>query len=323
MVEALRDGEIIVLVKGGREGLIAELSELMGGYLASVPVGLGQRAVFGEVTSTFGDEAADEAVEQLVDAIAEALMDSEHVEDVFAEDKVLRRDTFRVVRDGLLSAVDDADDGDDEEQPAASTVRLEALGYVAKSVASLADEETLRDVLERAADDVDAELVEYDPAKLEATFAFADDDPDARLELEQAIADEFEGLVEMGFVDLPTIERRLTLLREVPREERPSLKPAIDAASAASLQASACGVSWMFLGTTTLSVTFTPLAELPVSEIDSRFKLFAQAVEGLVGGAPKPAKKAEAKAPAKKAEVARKAPAKKAATKTAKKPRKP
>ena len=77
-----------------------------------------------EVTSTFGDEALDDTVEEMVEDVTASLMDSDHVEDVFSEDAVIRRDVFRVVKDTLLSSdrvwaeTEEADVGEDAHQRA-------------------------------------------------------------------------------------------------------------------------------------------------------------------------------------------------------------
>src|SRR5262249_26462172 len=181
------------------------------------------RTVVGEVTSTFGDDAADEAVEEMVGEVAEALMNSDHVEDVFAEDNVIRRDVFRIVRDALLKVTREPPEEEEEVQGPIS-VRLETLGYVAATVAKRADEETLRDALERAALAAEGELASYDPGKREASFAVPSGDPDARLEIEEAVADELADLVDMGLVELPTIERKVVLPREIDAAERAALK---------------------------------------------------------------------------------------------------
>src|SRR3712207_5154655 len=100
IVDALKAQGHILVVKGGATALARELEELMAPHLAQItpkiqPVLL----VGGEVTSTFGHESIDDAVEELVAKLTRALMDSDHVEDVFAEDNVIRRDIFRAVRD--------------------------------------------------------------------------------------------------------------------------------------------------------------------------------------------------------------------------------
>lgn len=288
IVDALkRDGHIL-LVKGGAEALTRELEAQMSEAMSRIAPRLQPRAVVGEVTSTFGDESVDEAVEDMVSSLAEGLMDSDHVEDVFAEDNVIKRDIFRVVRDTLLQPA--AQLAAEEEEPAGPiSVRLETLGYVASTVARRADDETLRDALERAALAAEGQLEAYDAKSREATFTVQGGDPDTRLEIEEAVADELSDLVDMGLVDLPTIERRIELPREVAPAERPLLRPRIDAAAAKTLIFAGCGASWEFAGPSAVKVVFTPLSEKDGKDVDQHASLFAREVTSLIGPAPAPA----------------------------------
>ena len=105
VVDALKAQGHILVVKGGATALARELEELMAPRLLRIVPRIEPLAtVGGEVTSTFGSESLDEEVEGLVDELTAALMDSDHVEDVFAEDNVIRRDIFRALRDGLFRA---------------------------------------------------------------------------------------------------------------------------------------------------------------------------------------------------------------------------
>ena len=97
IVDALKAQGHILVVKGGSTALVRELDERMSSHLDAIVSQIVPRApVGGEVTSTFGKEAVDEAVEHIVEELTRTLMDSDHVEDVFAEDNVIQRDIFRV-----------------------------------------------------------------------------------------------------------------------------------------------------------------------------------------------------------------------------------
>ena len=102
VVEALKAHGHILVVKGGATALARELDDLMAPEIVTIEPRLKPVApLVGEPTSTFGDENVDQTVEDMVLKMTHALMRSDHVEDVFAEDAVIRRDIFRVVRDGL------------------------------------------------------------------------------------------------------------------------------------------------------------------------------------------------------------------------------
>jgi hypothetical protein len=260
VVDTLKNKGHILVVKGGNEALVRELDALMNAQLTQVSSAVGPRTVVGEVTSTFGDEAIDEAIEEMVGGLADRLMDSDHVEDVFAEDNVIRRDIFRAVRDTLLQ-IPEPDEVVEEEPAGPISVRLDTLGYVASTVAKRAEPETLLDALERAALAFEGELKAYDGTGREATFAMPAGDPDVRLELEEAVADELTDLVDMGLVDLPSVERRLEAPRALSSTERAALKPKLDLAMQRAIQRQGFAASWDFVGGVTLVITLTPLSE--------------------------------------------------------------
>jgi outer membrane biosynthesis protein TonB len=282
IVDALKAHGHILVVKGGIESLVRELGDLMTGPLAAVTPRLAPPGtVVGEVTSTFGDEHVDEAVEEMVGRVTHALMESDHVEDVFAEDNVIRRDVFRVVRDTLQKAPP-PDEEEEEEGEGAISVRLDQLGYIAKAVAVRADAGTLREALERAAESVDAELETYEPDTREAMFAAHGGGPDRRLEIEETVADELADLVDAGLVELPTIERSFELAREVSPAERKDLRPRIDVISTRTLVRSGCAVTWEHEGPRGMKVTFTLLSDHDARELDQHLAAFARDVGAIL-----------------------------------------
>jgi hypothetical protein len=279
VVEALKSLGHILVVKGGSTALAREFEERMAPELAKIAPLIEPRALMGgEPTSTFGSESIDDAVEEMVAELTQALMDSDHVEDVFAEDNVIRRDVFRSIRDGLLRAPV-------ELSPAEEPVRarLDTLGYVAATVAKLASPATLNEVLKRAASQVAAQFTAYDADAREATFLLEEGEPDGRLELEEAIADALTDLVEQGVVDLPTIERSIDVGRPLSPAEQRALLPRIDAAGKARLLQRGCVASWEWADPRTLGISFTPLSDQDAREVDQYLGAFAHDVVALVG----------------------------------------
>jgi hypothetical protein len=252
-------------------------------------------------------------------------MDSDHVEDVFAEDNVIRRDIFRTLRDGLFSAPAEGVDAVEEQVQ----VRLDTLGYVAATVSKLASASAMREALGRAAELVQAHFTAYSAEDRAATFLLEDGDPDGRLELEEAIADELTDLVEAGLVDLPTIERTIDLGRALPPAEHRALAARIDAAGQQTILRGGCVASWDMEDARTLAVSFTPLSDQDARDVDQLVAAFARELKTIVGERPavavvaadaKPspsaAKDAEPAPPTKRPRAAAKAePAKKAAAK--------
>jgi hypothetical protein len=283
IVDALKAQGHILVVKGGSTPLVRELDERMSSHLDAIVSRIVPRgAVGGEVTSTFGNEAVDEAVEQVVARLTRTLMDSDHVEDVFAEDNVIQRDIFRVVRDALLHR-EDVEGEDEDEQ--LIRVRLDTLGYVASTVAKLASAAMLRESLERAASAVEAQLASYSAPTREATFLVEGGGPDRGLELEEAVADELSDLVDAGFVELPTIERRIELDRDTTARERAASRARVELAAVKTIMRSGCAATWEFIGPRTVKLTFTPLSEQDARDVDQYVPQFARELAALFGGA--------------------------------------
>jgi hypothetical protein len=276
IVDALKAQGHILVVKGGSTLLLRELDEEMAGHLDAIVARIVPReAVGGEVTSTFGDEAADEAVEDLVASLTRTLMESDHVEDVFAEDNVIQRDIFRIFRDTLLRR-ELIEPDEDDEQPV--RVRLDTLGYVASTVGKRAAVPMLLKAMEHAAADVQGQFASYNPQIREATFLLKNGGPDRGLELEEAVADQLSDLVDVGLVELPTIERTFTLSRDTTARERSAARPRVEVAAAKSILRSGCAAAWEFTDPRTIKVTFTPLSEHDASEVDQYMPPFARDV---------------------------------------------
>jgi hypothetical protein len=276
IVDALKAQGHILVVKGGSTPLIRELDEEMASHLDAIVARIVPRdAVGGEVTSTFGNEAADEAVEELVEALTRTLMDSDHVEDVFAEDNVIQRDIVRIFRDTLLRR-EEIEPDDDDEQP--FRVRLDTLGYVASTVGKRAAVPMLLKAMEHAAADAQAQFASYNPQIREATFLLKNGGPDRGLELEEAVADQLSDLVDEGLVELPTIERTFTLSRDTTARERALARPRVEVAAAKTIFRSGCAATWELTDPRTVRVTFTPLSEHDASEVDQYMPQFARDV---------------------------------------------
>jgi hypothetical protein len=279
VVDALKAHGHILVVKGGAAALARELDELIGPDLALVEQRMEPRGILaGEPTTTFGDDTVDQIVEELVARLTRALMRSDHVEDVFAEDNVIRRDIFRVVRDGLLQAPPDTA----AEDYSSITVKLDLLGYVAATVSKRADPATLRQALDRAAAAAEARFSGYVPELREATFRAEDGGSDERLELEEAVADELTDLVEQGVVDLPTVERRLDLGRSLRASEQRALRGRIDGAAETTLLPSGVHATWDFADARTLRITFTPLSDQDALGVDAPTAAFARELAALL-----------------------------------------
>ncbi|WP_433937073.1 hypothetical protein AB3662_20770 [Sorangium cellulosum] len=270
----------ILVARGGATALARELEEKMSGVIAAIAPRLEPYAIVdGEVTSTFGSDELDDQVEELVASLTSTLMESEHVEDIFTEDNVIQRDVFRVMRDALLGPRPELaleDDGPVQ-------VRLDTLGYVASTVGKRAPAQVLREALARAADTAGGKLTAYDAELREATFSVESSDPDARLELEEAVADELSELVEAKVVTLPMMERRFELKRRVEPGARGGLRQRIDAIASRMLREGGCAASWELAGDRVLRLRLTPLSEQDALEVDSHMTEFTRDIGALLG----------------------------------------
>jgi hypothetical protein len=285
VLSALKSEGHILVERGGQDAVVRDLEALLVVPLPRLVARAARAPVSGEVTSTFGDEATDEAVEELVAVLREAIVESDHVEDVFADDRELERSIFRSLRDELLEAFHTSDDAV-ERVPI--SVRLDTLGYVAATAARRADEAVVRGALERAARQADGELEGFEPASRVALFALPSEDPDLRLEVEEAVADELMSLVTEGAVALPTVDRRIPLGRALNPLEWRAARTMIDAVAKRLLAATGVPSSWRPDGADAIRLSFTPLSEKDADLVEEIAAAFQRDVAALVGPAPPP-----------------------------------
>ncbi|WP_438044289.1 hypothetical protein [Sorangium sp. So ce128] len=280
IVDALKAHGHILVARGGATALARELEDKMAADIAAITPRLEPWAlVDGEPTTTFGTDEIDDQVEELVASLTSTLMESEHVEDIFTEDNVIKRDVFRVMRDALLGPRPEL--GLEDDGPV--HVRLDTLGYVASTVGKRAPAQVLRESLTRAAQSAGGKLTGYDPDLREATFSLESSDPDARLEIEEAVADELSDLVEAKVVTLPVMERRFELQRKIEAGARGGLRQRIDSIASRMLREGGCAASWELAGDRVLKLKLTPLSEQDALEVDSHMTDFKREIAVVLG----------------------------------------
>ncbi|WP_437300884.1 hypothetical protein [Sorangium sp. So ce426] len=280
IVDALKAHGHILVARGGATALARELEDKMAADIAAITPRLEPWAlVDGEPTTTFGTDEIDDQVEELVASLTSTLMESEHVEDIFTEDNVIKRDVFRVMRDALLGPRPEL--GLEDDGPV--HVRLDTLGYVASTVGKRAPAQVLHESLTRAAQSAGGKLTGYDPELREATFSLESSDPDARLEIEEAVADELSDLVEAKVVTLPMMERRFELQRKIEPGARGGLRQRIDSIASRMLREGGCAASWELAGDRVLKLKLTPLSEQDALEVDSHMTDFKREIAVVLG----------------------------------------
>lgn len=272
IVDALKRAGHLVLAGGEGDAVVRDLTVHLDPALEKIVPRLSPSLVMGEVTSTFGDEATDEAVENLVEQLREALLDSDGVEDVYADDRTMERMIFRCLQEELRKVGDALDEAD--EPPPPISVRLDTLGYVAAHAARGADDATLRDALDRAAENVRSELDRYDAASRTAFFRPSDPDPEQRIDIEASIEEELSDLVDLGVVELPTVTRRIVVGHALDRAQQKALFRTIDRLAQRHLSAALCPGSWSWDGGDALTLTFTPLTEPDEHLVDEQTDAF-------------------------------------------------
>lgn len=161
IVDGLKARGRILVVKGGMAALVRAVDESMASELEQLSPVPSPRAL--PPTPQAQDSEATQTLERMLDRVVGALLGSEHLEDVFADCSVVRREVEGAVRAALSEAREKADEANVH-------VRLDLLGYVASTAGKRAPQETLREALERAGHLAGARLDGYEAETRTATF---------------------------------------------------------------------------------------------------------------------------------------------------------
>lgn len=278
VVQALQSREHVLVAPGSGGALLDEVEEIIAPTLATITSNLSpHQAITGEITNTFGDDAADEAVESVVQNITDQLMESDNVDDIFAEDRLIRRDTFRAIQTILTRYTK----GEIKVEEVADTtgttlVSFEHIGYVANTVSQLAELGPLESALQQAAQTVGVTFVNIDEERTAATFSVGDN-ADCRLALEEAITEELIDLVDNETVELPSIEQILQVDTAVAHHA--NFAEALLRAARDTQQSTGCGAACNIIDAQTLLVTLTPLTAEDAAAADTHFAYFLNALE--------------------------------------------
>jgi len=216
----------------------------------------------------------DEAAESMAQHIADRVLESSHVDDIFAEDRTLHRQAYRVTRDLLLrySAGELRVKGPGPNNT--HTISLDELGYVVATVATHADEALIEGALLRAATATETTLAAVDYAARRATF---EGDGTELLALEEALTEALTDLVRTDLVELPSVEQVL----EVPRAtaQHPRYRDALKIASGIAAERTSCLTACKMVDETTLLASLTPLSTGDARCAATHFATFIDAIE--------------------------------------------
>ena len=279
VVDALTSREHVLISPGAENAFLIELEALIEPTIASVSERLrNEEALYGERTTSFGDERTDDAIEALVKRLTDQLMESDNVEDIFAEDRLIRRDAFRAIANVLnqfrRGEIDVAEE-DTEEQTL--QIELEQLGYVAATVAQVADPSILEDALKAAGQAIDATFVGCDLEQKQVTFTVQDLAPEATMALEEATTEALIELVDQDAVQLPCIEQVLQVDEQTAQSK--GFSSAIDDAVEQVRQSTSSLVACLLVDECTLLATLTPLTQPDAAQANEHFDRLLQTLE--------------------------------------------
>ena len=270
VVETLKGRGRILVVSGGTAALVRTLDDAISGLVEPLVRALTLQTCAGV------DPAAGLPLSDLTGCATRALLDSEHLEDVFADRVSVEREVLETTRLVLREARAERDE-------AIVCVELDLLGYVAKTAARRADPETIAEALIEAGRANGAELGNYNASTRQAAFLTTPPiHPDLPLELEETVADELCALVQTGKVDLPTIERSAVLRQAMSARVCAQLTRSIERLAARTLRRTGNVARWEIPDGVSVRVVFTPLSEQDGRDIDFHVNAFAREIDILV-----------------------------------------
>ncbi|HZO13099.1 MAG TPA: hypothetical protein VFB62_07565 [Polyangiaceae bacterium] len=223
------------------------------------------------------DGDARDAVESVVERIAQQLMESDHIDDIYADDRVIRRDAFRAIRDILLGYIRGEVDVDEDSEKENFDVRLDGLGYLVATASRLLEEHLLTEVLDRAAAATGARLADYDPSRYAATFARVGGAEAGRLAIEEAITEELALLVDADVVILPGMQQVLEVAFGNSSQE--GFEAAIERAIARIQRQVTCVASCSIVDMRTIVACLTPLSDDAAERTEEHFGSFLSMLE--------------------------------------------
>ncbi|MEM1029876.1 MAG: hypothetical protein AAF928_18215 [Myxococcota bacterium] len=234
---------------------------------------------------SLGHGHTEEAVVELAEHITDRLLQSDHVEDVFAADRMIRRDVLRALRTQLLAYLRG-------EVVLAShrtilerfEVTLAELGYVVRGVCERADPSTIHHSLVVAANVCGGRLCSLEISMGVAIFELPGGAEAGRLALEEAITGEMMGLVRAGVVPLPSIEQLLEISPDVPGLS--GFRDAIARAELRTRHTTGCEATCRLLDETTVLVSVIPLSKEAAAEAHDHFSRFLELLEEALDGLP-------------------------------------
>ena len=223
-----------------------------------------------------------ELTDRVAHQLADRVLESDHVDDIFASDQTIRRDARRVLdrllvgyRRGELEVERIEGEGQDSSQNV--TVPLLDLGYVVAEVSKRLEFGMLNDALDRAAATVSARLNSLTRGRVAVFELQPDADSSNHLALEEAVTEELVALIEAELVELPSLEQVLELA------EVDCMSPAFGRAIQRSVIRTRaeydCVAHCVSIDDNNVIATLTPQSEHAADHAGDAFTMFLQTLE--------------------------------------------
>lgn len=290
---ALREREYVAVLPEAEDALRDELVAVITPSLTSIEKNLNaersrKRPGRAVRQGSLGHGHTEEQVVDLVEIVTDRLMESDHVQDIYAEDRLIRRDVLRAIRGILLAYLRGEVVLEADRSLENFDVILPELGYVVRGVCERADPNTIHDALVVAASACAGRLCSLDSSRGVAMFELPGGAEAGRLALEEAITEEMMSLVRAGVVPLPSIEQLLEISPDIPL--LPGFSAAVERAETRTRHSTGCDASCRLLDDTTVLVSITPLSAEAADEAQDHFERFLglleQALNALASATP-------------------------------------
>lgn len=282
VLEALRQREYVAVLPEAEDALRDELVAVITPSLTSIEKHLNaersrKRPGRAVRQGSLGHGHTEEQVVDLVEIVTDRLMESDHVQDIYAEDRLIRRDVLRAIRGILLAYLRGEVVLEADRSLENFDVMLPELGYVVRGVCERADPNTIHDALVVAASACAGRLCSLDSSRGVAMFELPGGAEAGRLAVEEAITEEMMSLVRAGVVPLPSIEQLLEISPDIPL--LPGFAAAVERAETRTRHTTGCDASCRLLDDTTVLVSITPLSAEAADEAQDHFERFLGLLE--------------------------------------------
>ena len=229
-------------------------------------------------------EGDKQLTERVAHELAERVLESDHVDDVFASEQTIRRDARRVLDKLLIGYTRGELEVEKVDSGETVTVPLLDFGYVVAEVSKRLEFGILHDALDRAAATVSARLTSLTLGRVAIFELQAGAGSSNLLALEEAVTEELVALIDAELVELPSLEQVLELA------DVDCLSPTFGRAIQRSLIRTRaeydCVAQCVSIDDSNVIATLTPLSAHAADHAGDAFTMFLQALEDELSAPP-------------------------------------